>query len=128
MVDRENVIKGLEKLRCVSEYDHRTVDCYATADLCNDTLELLKAQEPRVMTLEEVKKLRRGDDVYVERRLYVFPNILYAVTVAESEPETEVIFWTDRLLLKDYNVNQQAWRCWTSRPKDAQREATPWAN
>lgn len=43
---REKVLKGLEKLRRVSECDHRKVDGYATADLCNDTLELLKAQEP----------------------------------------------------------------------------------
>ena len=28
-----------------------------------------------------------------------------------------------RYYSKDYNVK---WRCWTSRPTDTQREATPW--
>ena len=61
MVDREKVLKGLE---CCA-YWHGCKGCPYIEDcdraegftaLARDALALLKVQEPRVMTLEEIKK------------------------------------------------------------------------
>ena len=52
MIDREKVIKRLEK--AVEVFDRRMFGPYDVwMDVTKDALALLKAQEPRVMTLEE---------------------------------------------------------------------------
>lgn len=80
-----------------------------------DALSLLKAQEPRVMTLEEVQ------------------------TWATADPELrDPVFYEDLILKKRWWITHDndgiylpavragEGRCWTSRPTDKQREATPW--
>ena len=88
----------------------------------------LKAQEPRVMTLEEVQQHNNQDGcVWFEQPTY---NAV-AAFVRKDEFEIEVIspyilgepinhgYW----LSSNYNVT---WRCWTSRPTDEQREVVKW--
>ena len=65
MSDREKVIKGLERCKlynkdncdeCPYDYNGRgngKSEC--TAELASDALALLQEQQPRVLTLEEVK-------------------------------------------------------------------------
>ena len=145
MIDREKVLVGLahgiEKMDSVTNHNHgfNCIECpyYADCDatgslvcvpLMRDALELLKAQEPRVMTLEEVTEHNNQDGcVWFEQPTY---NPV-AAFVRKEEFEIEVIspyilgnpinhgYW----LSSNYNV---AWRCWTSRPTDEQREAIPW--
>ena len=95
--------------------------------------EMLKRQEPRVMTLEEIKAL--PDYVFLEDRdishafsiktisrpalpQLVFENISGEECVGFRGPDGDTSLVTSR-----YGVE---WRCWTSRPTDAQREAVPW--
>ena len=120
MTDREKVIKGLEC--CLGKGQKRGMceDCpYDTnagrmkcnlGDMHVDALALLKAQEPRVMTLDEYKALaekpkEERDPVWEEwhglRSTWAIPNQAYG----------------------GYGTS---WRCWTSRPDQATREATPW--
>lgn len=92
-----------------------------------------KAHEPRVMTLEEIKAL--PDYVFLEDRdishafsiktisrpalpQLVFVNISGEECVGFRGPDGDTSLVTSR-----YRVE---WRCWTSRPTDEQREATPW--
>jgi len=106
-MDREKVIKGLERFIrdfkpfCGNKADWQRVE---------DTLALLKAQEPRVMTLEEYKALaekpkKERDPVWEEwsdmESTWAIPNQAYG----------------------GYGTS---WRCWTSRPTDEQREKEPW--
>ena len=94
----------------------------------DDAYQLLKAQQPRLMTLEEVKQHNNQDGcVWFEQTTYN----AYAAFVRKEDFEIEVIspyilgnpinhgYW----LNSNYNVT---WRCWTSRPTDAQREAVKW--
>lgn len=144
MTDREKVIAAYicynEKLpdkRCEKcpygyEYLDQTGDNYFV--LCNterimiDAIDLLKAQEPRVLTLEEVKQHNNQDGcVWFEQPTY---NAV-AAFVIQDEEYTEIISpyilgkpinhgcWSN----SNYNVT---WRCWTSRPTDEQREAVKW--
>ena len=106
-------------------------NCFVT--LMTDALALLKAQEPRVMTLEEIKAL--PDYVFLEDRdiSHAFsiktisrpalPQLVFVNTSDEEcmgfrGPDGDTILVTSR-----YGVK---WRCWTSRPTDAQREAAKW--
>lgn len=82
----------------------------------------LKAQEPRVLTLDETKRLWRGTaKILVERR--------DRPTIEEYSPGWMITHFT--MLLTDNSwLNGQTynkyWRCWSARPTDEQREAVPW--
>lgn len=94
---------------------------------------LLKEQEPRVMTFGEVKShynlpaaffddLDIQEDYYqdIQPLYFEFPNPSpWDVHWRSSnQVRTYLDEWEDR-----YN---KTWRCWTSRPTDEKREATPW--
>jgi hypothetical protein len=143
MIDREKVIKGLEC--CADEcvygcpYDHfgdEGLDC--TALLCRDAVELLKAQEPRVLSLEEVAgmvALERETIIYMEyghnsthagKVRALIPKYMYfddenglSWLICEGPEKGK----KDSVSLFEYN---DVWRCWTSRPTDEQREAVKW--
>lgn len=93
------------------------------AALIRRTVALLQAQEPRVMTLDE---LSETTIVYIENRVYgtVEPALSNGSyndgTVGLITLEEEAMFY---MLETDYNIE---WRCWTSSPTDAQRAAEPW--
>ena len=120
---------------CIDWDGYRTADglgglineIWAYARYCADRL--FKAQKPRVMTLEEVKKHdNQNGCVWFELPTY---NADAAFVLKEDDFMTQVIspyilgepinhgYWTN----SNYGKN---WRCWTSRPTDEQREATPW--
>ena len=109
--------------------------CYlgGIVDAIDIAIETLKAQEPRVMTLEEIKAL--PDYVFLEDRdiSHAFsiktisrpalPQLVFVNTSGEEcmgfrGPDGDTSLVTSR-----YGVE---WRCWTSRPTDEQREVTPW--
>ena len=85
-------------------------------------------QEPRVMTLEEVrcaneepmwfesKGTFRGRKGFWVLSKGVSPSYVIRLIPAIGKDDTQ-------LSLAAYG---KVWRCWTSRPTDAQREATPW--
>ena len=134
------VIKGLEKLRenagCLTVYD---CDCktypYLKVNGCCeqiiiDALELLKGQETRVLTLEEVVSAA-GTPAWFEgksKMAYTGWVLVYDVQEGMGITGTRVgvtkpghiTIWPATEL---YGAK---WRCWTSRPTDEQREATPW--
>ena len=99
-----------------------------------DALDLLKAQEPRVLTLRELAFYDAG--IFVETRngcpegltdeLWPALGHLYCVSQNGEDGYVSFVNWnadTYDFEAKDYNVE---FRCWTSRPTDEQREAIPW--
>lgn len=141
MIDKEKVLHGLDSCGfhdgipniCeVTECPYRDNKAYCVHELAHDAgmliSELLKAQEPRVLTLAEVTKCSMcwlEDDVMLvpalfigmERRANGTKSDVFLANVQDSD---DCEFWYD---LDDYGVT---WRCWTSRPTDEQREAEPW--
>ena len=90
----------------------------------------LKAQEPRVMTLEEVENAL--DSVaWVDRPLFDNLSSEYALIDSYSR-KLQIVELRYPFCDKDYRERAdyatygKTWRCWTSRPTDEQREATPW--
>lgn len=138
MTEQENVIKGLERcgkgdrIEC-AKCDYLCEDnCYKT--LCDDAIALLKAQEPRVMTLEEAVAaevmyyeprylhhgVTKGMDVFpVIRTVEPFSHTVQWFSPYFPEGKVHMLFTPD-----EYGI---LGRGWTSRPTEAQREATPWS-
>lgn len=145
--NREKVINGLEhELQNRGKCGHycrdgiETVSCeYDKDGLCiqhwgNDALALLKAQEPRVMTLEAVVALPDGSIVWLEDndKPDVIVGLLRDVLLTVNDYIVIVIHFAtvrNRLLevvtamADDYGIR---WRCWTARPTDEQRDEVKW--
>lgn len=101
-------------------------------DTVNDALELLKAQEPRVMTLAELWHMEHRP-VCLERKnslLYITePSIVlktercYIPSLGDSYILMRENKIHDKYWACDYN---KTWRCWSCRPTDEQRKAVKW--
>lgn len=155
MADREKVRKGFEAHGCGKSvwricsncpyreeddpfFDPRITPNYDSElieksqkcmnNLLKDAYSLLKAQEPRVMTVREFQ--RNDGAVYLDepgnpvslKMLYCYEigsgkTIYHGYTFVDSSGDK--IFFP----AKDFN---KKWRCWTSRPSDAQRKAVKW--
>lgn len=121
---REKVIKGLGS--CVEYFA-----CKVKGVMFDEWLEesrkaiaLLKAQEPRVMTLEEVKILD-SDYYYLESMRSPGKELREIVgTYGLTCVTWPGITWA-RQTMGDSGYGK-TWRCWTSRPTDEQRKVTPW--
>ena len=136
MPDREKVIDALTAcargdITCKlsgcpywGEYD----DCIGK--MARDALELLKGQEPRVLTLEEVMALPNGEeDEAVVVREFRLPigKVWNGETVCRWMGARDVqnaADWVYGFFHKsEYGHN---WRCWTAMPTKVQREAVKW--
>lgn len=138
MTEREKVIKGLE---CCISKDDRCDECpYMTGKeqigemngepeyvygcdrlaLTTDALALLKAQEPRVMGVDEVREWIGKQRVDREPICVEVKDNICAWIVSDE-------YWDMQM---DINLSGdlygKTWRCWTSRPSAAEREVTAW--
>lgn len=110
-----------------------TCDCdwwYKALQTLKDSLALLREQEPRVMTVEELCRAR-GKPAWFEARngrLYTGWVLIYDVQtglgitgtrVGVTEPG-HVTIWPN------VELYGQKWRCWTGEPTEEQRRATAW--
>ena len=124
MVDREKVISGLELclegLSDICPYKDSDAPGGCRDELMHDALVLLKAQEPRVMTLEYFDNSPDKDS----------KGCLVA-WVEYRRDEEWAEYWEDTcdewsVIRRDDFYSGESYRFWTSRPSDEQREAIPW--
>jgi hypothetical protein len=107
---------------------------FVRLDIIEDAIELLKAQEPRVLTVEEVRdKHIKATPVWKETKsrnkgLYVGWVLAYEVQTGQgitgdclgmAEPSGRMVWYK----LGDYG---KTWRCWSAKPSDAERKAVEW--
>lgn len=132
MIDRDNVIKGLEchKRAMYGDIDEHGFACNLCPykdmeDACRprtegkliaDALALLKAQEPRVMTIQDIRKYDK-DTMWFETR---FDGNLIQLT------KDGIVALSFVAELHKWNEHGKSWRCWTARPTDEQRKAVKW--
>ena len=127
-MDREKVLKGLEYCKeyfsCCSKCPYWQDKLLCTSHLVRDALELLKEQEPRVMTLEEVKAFGWDYCYLEEARLpdkeYLSACGYYALTCI-TWPRITLM----RMRYGDDSYGKK-WRCWSAKPTDEQRQAVKW--
>lgn len=132
MADREKVIKGLEICSdpgsCRSEcpyYEKEGAEC--SYCLLKDALELLKKQEPRVLTWDEVTALPNGE----ENEAAVVQELKVPI---ETWDKGTICKWCGARFVQErdhYYYNEETygttWRCWTALPTKKQRKAAKWA-
>lgn len=102
-------------------------DCALVQEKSAEIIDILNAQEPRILAFDELKSISgTASTVYVERRTKTHYNETAFVSVEKVYGEN-VIFHGQKSIFghskKDYG---KEWRCWTSRPARAQREAMKW--
>ena len=91
----------------------------------------LKAQEPRVMTLEEVKAMKRYTICAVEQRSKVLHTTFNAeyrghLTIGGRDYIDFGLYADVSPFRRSESGYGKTWRCWTSHPTDYQREAVKW--
>ena len=135
MPDREKVLRGLECCAidigdicdnggCPYSDEYEGIGDTCIDTLMADALALLKAQEARVMTLEEVNALD-WDYCYLEQER--LPGKEYRGMLGKYI--MTCVTWpsiTAAKISQGMDNYGKTWRCWTSWPSEAQREATPW--
>ena len=136
LTDREKVV---EKLQAIDAYFREsfnamdgTLACEQFREWSNaaeDAIALLKAQEPRVMTLEEVENAI--DTVAWEEEEDIVGNDRAHYVLIESYSRKAKKIWINFVgtifaVDGDYDSYGKTWRLWTSKPDKATREATPW--
>ncbi|MBQ1553953.1 MAG: hypothetical protein IIZ68_00710 [Clostridia bacterium] len=132
----EKVIKWLEccsqgakepytpTIRYCAECPYLESEIPCARALARDALELLKAQEPRLMTLEEVHDMA-WDYCYLEEEV-IKDNVLQKYC---GKHRVKCITWpsiASCVLTFCDDAYGKRWRCWTQRPTDEQREAVKW--
>lgn len=135
---REKVIRGLEC--CLSPNDHENCPydgigktySHCLKQLVTDAFALLKEQEPRVMTLDEVHE-DHDRVVWIECDASKTLNIgqyrgqvyYHNSRVGKWERFVTISFSDDYLYRKSDKYGK-TWRCWTSYPTDKERQDTKW--
>ena len=124
---REDAVKGL---RNVADWHYGKYEQTHEEDYLNDgdfltaVANMLIEQAPRVMTLEEVKMLD-SDYYYLESMRSPGKELREIVGAYGLTCVTWPSITWARQTMGDSGYGK-TWRCWTSRPTEAEREATPW--
>lgn len=95
-------------------------------DVAREIARMLKDQEPRVMTLEEIRS-GAVEVAWIEDvdKADVIPGIWFRLS-NEGEDEAVDIHIRDGFVGARLEVYGKLWRCWTSRPSPDQMRDTPW--
>lgn len=136
MPDVKKVIKGLEYCMIDQKLSSCPEECpyhgqsdeieFCNEKLIKDAYMLLKPQEPRVMTLDEVKNLQslRDGAVWFEVLSGLFPTLpefcMSNITFFVAIPFDSYRGYFDN------EYYRKTWRCWTAKPTDKQRKAVKW--
>lgn len=122
MPDREKVINHFED--ALSNIKPVNWWVFVRKDFLSDAIVMLKAQEPRVLTLEEVHEMA-WDYCYLEEEV-IKDKVLQMYS---GKYRIKCITWpsiASCVLTFGDNAYGKRWRCWTSRPTEEQRKAVKW--
>lgn len=127
---REEIIEGLLGIHAVTAnykgdqvYIHSMPMMKLTAIL-NGAAELLKAEAPRVLTMEELMGFD-GAFLIEYNKSFVSLDPIWATF---HYMDKKWVFLYKDVVISHYSVEQygRTWRCWSRRPSPEQMEATPW--
>lgn len=91
----------------------------------NERDALLKAQEPRVLPLEEIQSF---DGAVLVEYIGTFGKPMFEWLLYQIQHNQYVMFSNRNRsnIVFDTNDYGNGWRCWTSRPSKEEMEAIPW--
>lgn len=130
MADQEKLMEGLRHCAtdepCFKEKymncPYRPTDAYdnCAMKLSRDVLEMVQAQQPRVLTLDEADE---ADICWLEvigvKRIIPCRISVFEVTATVHK----LIANAEGFVLSEYG---EVWRCWSARPSNGQRKAAKW--
>lgn len=135
MPDLEKVIKGLEccskgavtpyipTIRECADCPYNQPEIPCTRLLAEEALALLKAREPRVMTLE---KMREGEVYWFDcPGNFILRPVICNMYDRGDSSYLNFVWQYGNFSWKNSEYGR-TWRCWTSRPDQETREETPW--
>lgn len=105
------------------------VDRQRIDDTCREVIDYLNEQEPKVMTLSGVRNLKESTPVWLEdvdKKDVIGALFMGDYSVMKCVDFAIVRNWEFERVMADYMDYGIRWRCWTSRPTDEVRRATPW--
>lgn len=125
MADREKVIQHFQDAIEASGNNNKWR--FVRLDIIEDAIDLLKAQEPRVLTLNEVED-KLDDVVWIEEPGCENLSANFAVIAAYSRKYNKVYayFFSTSKKEFEYGEYNKTWRCWSAKPSDAERKAVAW--
>lgn len=135
MIDRENVMRGLE---VCSDPNITCMECpyYANQSECSgilfhDVLDLLREQEPRVLEYSEIEKhplvwLEDNDKEDVIPALFLQYNGWSAEFALQAPDEYVDTIIRSPIVSAVEGMYGVTWRAWMTKPTDEQRKAVPW--
>ena len=129
MADRETVIGDLEEqIAWIRDNDFHKFPGWGHAVLAmRDALALLQAQEPRVMTLGDLRDIGSVWELDTPPYLWMEINPSYRWAKGFWVAWREIYDMIDGLHpTYDADNYKEIWRCWTSRPTGEQRQAVKW--
>lgn len=114
---------------------------YVYLSAINDADRMLKGQELRLLTLDEVKAIgtqnfnqMRDENTRLiwieeENALNIAEPTYYDFRLEDSEEEPISFYYvgTDFFDRYDQNAYGKTWRCWSAKPTEEQRESVKWA-
>jgi hypothetical protein len=122
---KHEAIEVLEEVKTLDDSMFAYSQVYNDAlDMAIEALKALKAQEARVMTLEEVNALD-WDYCYLEQER--LPGKEYRGMLGKYI--MTCVTWpsiTAAKISQGMDNYGKTWRCWTSRPDEKRRRKTPW--
>ena len=128
MTENKEIIIRLKGLALGIAATDGQINTESAMQIINDAIAALTDKMPRLMTLEEVLQHNNQDGcIWFEQPTY---NAV-AAFIIRDEAYTEVIspYILGEPIDHGYMANKyygKAWRCWTQKPTDAQREAEKW--
>lgn len=127
MTKAEKVIKGLESIHAVAlDKEQLYVNHISMKDfneLLADALELLKEREARVIDISEIYTAKKLDVWFEDKGDNIVHPLMLIETEMTNKSQTAFFF---PMMVRPIKAYGKTWRCWTARPTDEQRDATPW--
>lgn len=134
MFDIEKVLKGLEAHAtasgCMKNCPYwriEKLDC--SQELAADAFALLKAQQPRVLTVEEVQTVPKNSVIWYEINDAVFGRKFDLWPFIRSDDDWfSPEFPTGRQMFDESDKLDygKKFRCWSARPTNKERKAVKW--
>ena len=124
LTDAKEIVSAVADDDCMNRDNYR---CLCSAEtLIDDAIAFLKAQEPRVMTIEEMEKYAKsaGNGMTLEQKPLFIERKPFVKEALNWRTEHEVF---DHYCRFEFRIGYgKDFRYWTAQPTDEQRRAVKW--